>query len=147
LGSGIKAGQALGSFGELASKTTVLAKTAPGISATSSLGESAQVLGTALGTGDKWNTDKFIAVGEASAELAGKGAAAGAGYLIAGPAGAAKAVDAANDALAVGKWAGDKLTDTEVFKRATDRFFHTKTYEDQAAELDRQFRAHHASQQ
>ena len=100
-----------------------------------SMSGTARDLGTALGTGDK------LGAAAAGFELVGKGAAAGAGYLWGGTQGANAAVKAADVALAGGKALGDKVTDTQLFKSATDGWLHIKTNEDLAAEYQRQIDA------
>ena len=142
--AGINATRALASGASALSGSganAVIKTGAPLVSSVASMAGSAQSLGTALGTGNRWNLNKGIAVGAAATELVGKGAAAGAGYLIGGTAGADKAVTAADAALGVGKLAGDKFIDTQVFKQATDRWLHIKTNEDRAAQYDRQIDA------
>jgi hypothetical protein len=144
LGAGINAAQAMaGGASALAGSgaNAVIRNGAPLVATVGSMANSAQPLGTALGSGNRWNLDKGIAVGAAATEFVGKGAAAGAGYLIGGTAGASTAVSAADLALGAGKWAGDKFTDTQFGKRATDGWFHIKTNEDRAAQYDRQIEA------
>jgi len=135
LGAAINAASAAGSA------SSALGSSIPLAASISSMAGSAQAFGTALGAGDKWNLDKKLAVGSAGLELAGKGAAIAAGYLFGGSRGADAAADVADMALWGLNSAGDKLTNTQLFKRATDRWLHTKTNEDRAAAFTREFEA------
>ncbi|MBZ0138700.1 MAG: hypothetical protein K8H87_02875 [Pseudorhodoplanes sp.] len=144
LGAGINAAQAVASGASAlagSGASAVIRNGAPLVGTVGSMAGSAQSLGTALGNGNRWNLDKGIAVGAAATEFVGKSAAAGAGYLIGGTAGANTAVTAADVALGAGKWVGDKFTDTQTGKRLTDGSFHIKTNEDRAAQYDRQIEA------
>lgn len=103
----------------------------------SSLASSASNFGAAVGTGDRWNLDKKIAVGAASAEMVGKSAAVAAGYLLGGARGASTAAGIADTALVGGKLLGEKIIDTNAFKAITDSSLHIQTNEKLAADLDR----------
>jgi hypothetical protein len=151
--AGDQIGLAIGSVSTANNIAGVGGKTVPGLGTVTSLARDSQALGTALGTGDKWTVDKALQVGAAGSLLVGKSAAASATYLafsVAGPGVAAKSADTTTKVIDAGMagqaWAFGKLTDTEIFKRATDRWLHIKESEEaerRAQVLYEQLRARH----
>ena len=138
---GDRLGATIAAVKTISSSSEMIGRPIPLVGSVASMATSAQSLGTSLGTNTGSAADKGFAVGASGFELIGKGAAFGAGYLFAGPVGAGNAVKGADVALAGGRWAGDKATDTQLFKSVTDGWLHTKTNENRAAEYQREIDA------
>lgn len=134
---GDRLGTAISAAKTVASTAEASGYPVPLVGPVASMAGSAQSLGTALGTRTESSVDKGLTVGASGLELLGKSAAAGAGYLIGGAPGASAAVKGADVTLSAGKFAGEKITDSQFFKNTTDGWLQTKTNESRAAEYQR----------
>ena len=139
-GGSINSVGAIANFGASASsfaaQTSVLARASPVFSVAGVAAQNAQTIHAAA-SGDRF--DRWVA----GTEVTLRTSAYTAGYVMGGPVGAGAAATVYDASSAIGKpigtWAGNHLSDNDVFKRATDRWFGLKSSEDRLAALDRQF--------
>jgi hypothetical protein len=122
----------------LASTNSVLART-PVFSAAGLVADNAQTLRPAFASGDRF--DRWAA----GTEVALRTSAYAAGYAMGGPVGATASVTVYNVSSDIGRpigtLLGNRLSENQMFQRATDRWFGLQTNADRAAMYDQQIAA------